>query len=57
MMLSGVLALEKDAQIRQPIVALVSVEVVDFLVASEASSETLSDDKAMLIDASPVVGH
>jgi hypothetical protein len=55
--LSGVLALVKRPQIEQPVVLLVSVEVVDLFIGGETAAETLGDDEPVFIDPAPGVRH
>jgi hypothetical protein len=53
----AVLGPGNEAQIEQPIVLFVSVDVVDKFGRQEASSETLGDDEAVFIDPAPLVCH
>ena len=55
--LVAVLAPGYEAQIEQPVVLLVGVEMMDEFGGQETSAETLGNDKTVLIDPSPVVRH
>ncbi len=55
--LAGMVAIGTHAQIRQPVVVLVSGEMVDLFAGVKAPTEALCDDKTVLIDAPSLVGH
>jgi hypothetical protein len=55
--LAGVFAFGKHAQIGQPVVVLVAVDVMDFFIGSEAAAEFSGNDKPVFIDPAPVVCH
>lgn len=56
-MFSGVFTLGKEAQVRQPVIVLVCVDVVDFFVWAEATSNAFGDNEAVFIHPPPFVRH